>query len=125
MGYYTYYSLTWEPDEGTYFSKEREIAMNQRFCELFYKESLEEVKKEFYGKTVEEPETWIDNTLNEECKWYDYFSDMSILSGEFPEVKFTIYGDGEDSDDKWVAYFYGGKGEFAQAEIVYADTSLW
>lgn len=123
MGYYTYYTFLWESDSD--ITKEREIAMNQRFCELFYKESLEEVKKEFYGHTVDEPETWINEVLSEECKWYDCFDDMKQLSSEFPEIKFTIYGDGEDSDDRWVAYFVAGKGEEYQAEIVYPDPHLW
>lgn len=124
MGYYTYYTLNWEPDSG-FISKESEIAMNQRFCELFYKESLEEVKKEFYGRVANEPETWINDVLGEEHKWYDSFEDMKKLSAEFPDILFTLYGDGEDPDDRWVAYFKAGKGEEYQAEIIYPDSTLW
>lgn len=53
------------------------------------------------------------------CRWYDWDKDMAALSLEYPDILFTLYGDGEDSDDLWCAYFLNGKKQIAAAEIVY------
>ena len=42
-------------------------------------------------------------------KWYDYTQIMHQVSLRHPDTIFTLRGEGEKSDDRWVAYFKGGK----------------
>jgi hypothetical protein len=54
------------------------------------------------------------------AKWYSSEEDMKLLSSEFADILFTVYGDGEESDDLWVAYYKNGKGtEFMKPSIIY------
>lgn len=57
----------------------------------------------------------------DESKWYDCHKDMLRLSKR-PEVKdvlFEVFGEGEDRDDSWVAYFKNGK------MVKYKPTVTW
>ena len=60
-----------------------------------------------------------DTSLIEFCKWYDCEHDMWALSKEFPEVLFTISGNGEDIDDVWCQYWKNGKVQTAIRKIIY------
>ena len=51
--------------------------------------------------------------------WYDWQSDMSLLSSRFPELTFVLYGENEDDKEPWVAYFKNGRMQFGYAEVVY------
>ena len=42
-------------------------------------------------------------------KYLDYKQDMKELSEQYPEFYFWLSGDGEESDDYWVACFHNGK----------------
>lgn len=53
------------------------------------------------------------------ARWNDFDMDMLLLSTKFPGVLFTLYGDGEYSDDNWVDYFQDGKEMYCRADIVY------
>lgn len=55
-----------------------------------------------------------------DSKWYTSDADMKQLSSEYPDILFTVYGDGEDSGDLWVAYYKTGKGtDYLKPAIVY------
>lgn len=41
-------------------------------------------------------------------KWYDFHEEMKAHSAKYPEVTFTLSGDGEDSDDFWLFKYRGG-----------------
>lgn len=54
------------------------------------------------------------------AKWYSSDKDMRILSSEFTDVLFTVYGNGEESGDLWVSYYKNGQGtEYMRPTIVY------
>lgn len=62
-----------------------------------------------------------DSSLIEFCKWYDSEHDMCTLSKEFPDVIFTVYGDGESSDDIWCQYWKNGAMQNANRRIIYDE----
>lgn len=61
------------------------------------------------------------NSDGDPCKWYDHEEDMKELSKQFPEVLFTLSGNGEDCPDLWKKYFRNGKIQRAEAEIIYPE----
>lgn len=52
-----------------------------------------------------------------DCKWYSWKEDMVKHSLKYPDVLFTIDGEGEESGDVWRAYVKNGKMQVEQAEI--------
>lgn len=42
-------------------------------------------------------------------KWYDHHDDMVVHSLKYPEVVFTLSGEGEESGDKWLVRYLGGQ----------------
>lgn len=55
-----------------------------------------------------------------QVKWYTSNADMKELSKEFCDILFTVYGNGEDDDDLWVAYYKNGfSTEYMRPTIVY------
>jgi hypothetical protein len=53
------------------------------------------------------------------AKWYDHDEDMREVSKQFPDRVITLYGNGEDADDQWYAYFKNGKMQWCPAIITY------
>lgn len=51
------------------------------------------------------------------CKWYDHDKDMKSISFAFPDVLFILEGSGEETDDRWKAYFLNGKTQRCAGEI--------
>jgi hypothetical protein len=41
-------------------------------------------------------------------KWYDHHTDMMVHSAKYPDVTFTLVGEGEESGDFWLARYLGG-----------------
>ena len=56
---------------------------------------------------------------NNEAKWYNHEEDLKEFSKDNPGVVFRLEGDGEERDDLWVKYFYGGKVQVAVAAFVF------
>ena len=61
--------------------------------------------------------SWDHGDLLVEAKWYDWKDDMKTLSAKYPDILFTLKGDGEASGDIWQAYFKNGKAQVATARI--------
>lgn len=55
--------------------------------------------------------------LYDSVKWYRHKEDMKKISIQFPDVLFTLTGQGEEGEDIWVMYFKGGKGQREKAII--------
>lgn len=54
-------------------------------------------------------------------KWSNHEETMKTLSLKFPDVLFTLTGEGESSGDVWIKHFKNGKMQERYAELVYPD----
>lgn len=105
MGYYTMYSLEHDCTDREKFS--RIVAEMEKLGILDYALSANEDLMSF------------DTT---DCvKWYECEDDMRKISNLFPDVLFTLHGEGEESGDLWNAYFRGGKEQYCQAKIIFDE----
>ena len=59
--------------------------------------------------------------FDEECKWYEHEDDMKEFSKRFPNVLFTLSGEGEEAGDIWKKYFKNGKVQVSKARIIVDD----
>lgn len=106
MGYYTNYEIEMSLD-GTPIIKSN--------FEENVGSSWDDFLKSFYD------ETGYDFANTSDVKWYDWRKDMIALSTLFPNLLFTIKGDGEESDDYWKCYFKNGLSQNAKAKIVFDE----
>lgn len=105
MGYYTYYELEVKKDG---------MELNDVLASAIYKKA-EELDLAFVDVFDENLQSW------DTRKWYDHDEDMLRLSEEFPDLLFTLFGDGEESTDFWYADYQNGKTKFRPGEVVYPD----
>jgi len=101
MGYYTIYTLKWKADKQTSTLIRKYIDEAQNDLEQFY-------GLDYDGRSPGEP-----------SKWYDHDEDMKGLSLAFPEIVFTLHGEGEEVGDLWNKYYLNGKVHVAEAQITY------
>jgi len=57
------------------------------------------------------------NPFGEPNKWYEWEEDMRKFSLKYPDVLFTLDGEGEENGDIWTAYFRNGKCQIERAVI--------
>lgn len=57
-------------------------------------------------------------------KWYDALDDLKKLSEKFPDVVFTLSGEGEESGDIWKAIYKNGKTKYVKAVITFPPISI-
>lgn len=62
---------------------------------------------------------WIQ--VGESHKWHSRRADMLALSAEFPEILFTLYGEGNSSLDAWYEYYQDGKFQHCAAQITFDE----
>ena len=106
MGYYTKFTLDYELPENSHAS-----------LRFLVDQALERDGTCTYGKIG----IFIDGNGGEPCKWYEYRSDMIRFSKEFPDVVFSLKGEGEESGDLWIEYFKGGLTQVCRGEVVYPE----
>ena len=102
MGYYTYYTLNiygGTPDRP--IPAKIPNALSERLSEIF-------------------DDGWGESFYTHD-KWYDWEEEMAEISLEYPEFTFELYGDGEESEDFWVAYIYKGQCCQCPGRVVYED----
>ncbi len=51
------------------------------------------------------------------AKWYDNEDDLVEFSQKYPDIVFTLEGEGEESGDIWKKYFKNGEKQIAHTEI--------
>lgn len=102
MGYYTDYELTAEKWCGS--NETRRLT----------EEELEKIAEEVEKLEVFESQSY--NVWWGNAKWYESQSDMMLLSSRCTDVLFTLYGQGEDRDDEWYAYYLNGQEQLAPVE---------
>lgn len=98
MGYYTHYELSIEGEDAL------------SLIELF----REEYEDAAYA--LEE-----DGSCRESIKWYDAEKHLCEFSKNFPNVLFTLYGEGKEAGDIWKLYVRNGKSQLAKAKLTIAD----
>lgn len=99
MGYYTNYRLEWKPEPG---------------------ESNHEVDENVRAYVIKGLKLYLsDDGKMGNMKWYDWEDDMRRTSARFPNILFTLHGEGEETGDLWRAYFLNGKRQKCKAELVY------
>jgi len=69
-------------------------------------------------ETYEDFEFWGDEWVASDVKWYDYNDDMHRLSKEFPQFRFYVHGDGDDSDDLWEDHWQDTEPTILHTQIV-------
>lgn len=114
MGYYTYYTLHTNSTD----AKEKEIA-------LWMVDNLD-----YFNHTdrayVERSNYPLEAVISSDSmKWYDHQDDMKRVAAAFPDVKFELYGEGEDREDTWVEYYWNTRFDTATARIVWDEPPYW
>lgn len=110
MGYYTYYRLGVKNEDKVPLERQREASLY--LAELF---DCNEKEKNLILE-ADYPFGWISY---DSMKWYDWERDMTNVSERFPEIEFILYGEGEERDDTWRAFFKSGKCIYQHAYIYY------
>lgn len=103
MGYYTRFNLEYEPVKGFTITPEQLTELREEFAKaLGFTEAFDELTS---GDCPE----W---------KWYECTEDMTKIAQKFPNILFTLEGEGEDREDWWIEQFCGETYHRSNAEIV-------
>lgn len=136
MGYYTSYELTWNsqpPRRNPEFQRLVDSVGDDQAEKLVEAGIVKMEKSIPFSQDIAE---WIagneeaayalrsDGSRKNETKWYNHETDLLSLSVFFPDVLFTLRGEGEESGDLWVKYFLGGKVEESRTQITFAPCTL-
>ena len=111
MPYNTQYHLEWNRDAGPSL---QEIAR-----------ALEEnIQKSKEGlPTILDQKAWQQVLQGDmETSWYHHQKDMAyIVSRKWPDVRFDLYGRGDEDDDLWVEYYLGQRMHQGHGETKYPE----
>lgn len=121
MGYYTRYAIEADKEPPAIPNPELMICCCGDLCSTPY---CPRCGSKIAG--FEELDTWeaiiaqrvgYGYLFEEPVKWYEHRKDMVKLSTEFPGVRFTLSGEGEEAGDVWKEYYLGGKYQEAKGVI--------
>ncbi len=98
MGYYTYHSLEVEGGPA------EQVCPT---CGHVGEWEWEDLIAKFVGSKYGWEEPYY--CFQEESKWYECNEHMTEFSAMYPDYTFIIEGVGEETDDRWRAYFKNGK----------------
>ena len=85
MAYNTSYTINWPGDEPS------QQELQEFLAGLPYFDNFMPVVEDVMGGA--------------ETTWYEWQGDMKKVADHWPETTFTVHGNGDDSDDIWVAFF--------------------
>ena len=109
MGYLTHFKLTWEAPISPEITDELERAKAR-------------AERDFQIVAVlEKTEWWPSIEDGEARKWYSRHSDIREVAMQFPDVVFTLQGQGEEPTDMWRTYFQADFCYTAKAVITYPE----
>ena len=114
IGYYTYFNLSVRNADDIPIERQREASF--ALVRLF---GWSEENDAYYKERIDKSDYPFDWVSDDSMKWYDWERDMSILAKDYPEMEFVLYGEGEERDDNWRAFFKGDKTVFQMAHIYY------
>jgi len=110
MGYNTHYSL------------HLDLMIGSKKAELLDDEPLREVIKKLREENEEARFALAEDGGSEQAaKWYTHADELIPFSEKYPNVLFTLSGEGEENDDIWKKYFLNGKVQVAKAEVRIPD----
>ena len=123
MGYITNFKMTIVDKENNPVTAEHSAfpKLATEFARIFngsyFKEDELDSNIELLNSLVEYSSDW---------KWYEHDEDMTAFAAKFPEFKFALEGEGEDSKDWWMHWWEDGKmvGESA-AQVIEPDFPSW
>ncbi len=140
MGYYTKFDLSWSIEDNTFEDDETRKELEEAIVNATSKtvkatlsNALSELNSNSYeeriARVLAKPGDYLPNIEEgkyafpvgdnaESCKWYSHEDDMRKLSIYFPNVLFTLSGEGEESGDIWEKHFLNGKTQHCKAKIV-------
>jgi hypothetical protein len=65
---------------------------------------------------------WFDDIIGGDAmKWYDWNDDLASISKDYPNLLFSLEGEGEESGDIWKAWARNGKVVVVKAEIKFRE----
>jgi len=88
----------------------------------FRRDALADTKR--FGEYSLPLDFWFYSDNFDQMKWYGYNKDCIELSLEYPNLLFTLEGEGEESGDIWKAWYRNGKFVEAKAKIVFDEPDL-
>lgn len=106
MGYYTNFELR------LYGEKDRVIAAFKRTEEL-----TDNLITWACGNDILD-EILDGNAAYFEAKWYSREKDIAKIAKEFPDVSFTLEGEGEDRDNWWIIEAQDGKASISRCVLI-------
>lgn len=123
MGYITNFKMTIVDKDNNPITAEHSAfpKLATEFARIFngnyFKEDELDSNIELLNSLVEYSSDW---------KWYEHDEDMAAFAAKFPEFKFALEGEGEDSKDWWMHWWEDGKmaGESA-AQVIEPDFPSW
>lgn len=117
MGYYTYFSLEMTMENGDEVDKDLIEEVRHSFNKIFTSHFSYSDNHDYFSNIYEGEDGGV------EWKWYEDEEDMQKLAVLYPNIHFTVYGEGEDHFDFWIKDYLGDKKSVRYGEIVYPD--LW
>jgi hypothetical protein len=59
------------------------------------------------------------NPFTSSCSWYGHVEDMVEFSKQYPNIVFTLSGEGDETGDLWRKYFKDGKVQVVRAVFTF------
>ena len=121
MGYDTYYMLKVVNEKDVPLSRRQDASIRLvEICGEVWDTYKEDIRKRGYD--YRGPFDWLSGDCH---RWYEHERDMLALSREFPEILFCLYGEEEDSDDRWRQFFLNGQECYQQEKFYYDPPPVW